>query len=248
MIGINVAVRVGAQGIGFAIPVDEALEIAAGMLTVERIEGLQHGVTGETRAVGEERQFVVRGVCGGSPAAAAGLQPGDVVSAVAQTPVQRRLDFELALLGQPAGQPIELHVARDGQFRAVQLALAALPPAANDLESLVWRSLGVRLTPVDADEFDRLRTRYRGGMRVTEVRTDGPAASQGIRSGDILVGMHVWETISPENVRYILNHADFQRFQPVKFYILRGKETLYGHLQVDKPNVLQVSRRPASRS
>jgi serine protease Do len=247
MIGINVAVRVGAQGIGFAIPVDEALEIAAGMMTVERIEGLRHGVTGETRAVGDERQFVVRGVRDGSPAATAGLEPGDVVSAVAQTPVYRRLDFELALLGQPAGRPIELRVARESQLRTMQLALTAMPPAANDLESLVWRSLGVRLTSVDTDEFDRLRTRYRGGMRVTEVRPDGPAAGQGIRSGDILVGMHVWETISPENVRYILNHADFQRFQPVKFYILRGKETLYGHLQVDKSDVLQVSRRSTPR-
>ena len=36
MIGINVAVRVGAQGIGFAIPVDKAMEVAAQLLSKER--------------------------------------------------------------------------------------------------------------------------------------------------------------------------------------------------------------------
>ena len=83
-------------------------------------------------------------------------------------------------------------------------------------------------------------------MQVQAVRAEGPAASQGIRVGDVLVGMHVWETISQENVLYVLNHADFEKFQPVKFYILRGKDTLYGHLRVERTNVLQVSRRGAA--
>ena len=64
------------------------------------------------------------------------------------------------------------------------------------------------------------------------VRPDGPAAQQGIRRGDILVGMHKWETVSMENVAFILNSDEFAKAQPAKFYILRGSETLYGHLRV----------------
>ncbi len=44
--------------------------------------------------------------------------------------------------------------------------------------------------------------------------------------------MHIWETISPDNVSYILNRPDFADLDPIKFYILRGNETLYGHMQV----------------
>jgi serine protease Do len=44
--------------------------------------------------------------------------------------------------------------------------------------------------------------------------------------------MHVWETVSLDNVSYILNRSDFSNLGPVKFYILRGNETLYGHLTV----------------
>ena len=44
--------------------------------------------------------------------------------------------------------------------------------------------------------------------------------------------MHIWETISLENVSYILNRPDFSTIAPVKFFILRGSETLYGFLPV----------------
>jgi serine protease Do len=44
--------------------------------------------------------------------------------------------------------------------------------------------------------------------------------------------MHIWETISLENVSYIINRKDLKDLQPLKFYVLRDDETLYGHLPV----------------
>ena len=66
-----------------------------------------------------------------------------------------------------------------------------------------------------------------------DVRTKGPASEQGIREGDILVGLHVWETISYENVTYVLDKAQEDNLGPLKFYVLRGRETLFGHLTSD---------------
>ena len=66
-----------------------------------------------------------------------------------------------------------------------------------------------------------------------EVRSDGPAADQGIRVGDILVGLHVWETITSDNVAYVLDKAREDNLGPIKFYVLRGRETLFGHLTGD---------------
>jgi serine protease Do len=42
--------------------------------------------------------------------------------------------------------------------------------------------------------------------------------------------MHIWETVSLENITYILKRPDFNSLSPVKFFILRGDETLYGYL------------------
>jgi len=75
---------------------------------------------------------------------------------------------------------------------------------------------------------------------VTSVRTSSPAAEQGIRTGDVLVGMHIWETVSLDNVSYILHRPDFNSITPIKFFILRGNETLYGFMPIN----LKVARQP----
>jgi serine protease Do len=243
MIGLNVAVRVGAQGIGFAIPVDEMLEIAARLVSVEQVDGVVHGVLGETRSAENERCFAVVGVRNGSAAADGGLQPGDVITAVGQVPVKRAIDFERALLGRPAGQSVAVSVQRDGQAQTLELVLPSASPVADEFEQRAWRTLGVKLVPASKEDCQRSTSRYRGGMRVQAVRPDSPAGRQGIRGGDILVGMHVWETISKDNVQYVLNHADFEGFQPLKFFILRGDETLYGFMQVKQDAVAQATRK-----
>ena len=84
-----------------------------------------------------------------------------------------------------------------------------------------------------AGKVQKLQSRYRGGLAVTEVRADGPAAEQGIRPGDILVGLHIWETIATDNIAYILDKADEEHLNPIKFFVLRGRETLFGHLVSD---------------
>lgn len=233
MIGINVAVRAGAQGIGFAIPVDKAMRIAAQLLNIQRIDSNWHGVSSKDVASGAG--LVVKDIETGSPAAEAGLQNGDVITAVGPESVARALDFERALLGRKAGETVEVTVQRDQKPVTLEFKLASAPAKRTKTASnadATWDMLGMKLNPISPEDFNRYQSRYRGGLTVTAVRPDGPAAKQGIRRGDVLVGMHVWETITLENVAYILSRADFATLEPVKFYILRGNETLFGHLNV----------------
>jgi serine protease Do len=112
----------------------------------------------------------------------------------------------------------------------LELVLASAPAQDSGSTDRYWRVLGLRMEPVGDEELRRLGAPYNGGLRVVQLRGDGPAAQQGIRKGDVLVGMHRWETVSLENVNYILNRPDLQRSGRVKFYVVRGAETLYGHL------------------
>ena len=98
--------------------------------------------------------------------------------------------------------------------------------------SKTWRMLGLRMVKLQNADTRLMQSRYRGGMRVVDVRTGSTAESNGIRKGDILVGLHIWETVSTENISYVLNHPKFRTFSPLKFYILRGRNTLFGHLQI----------------
>lgn len=231
MIGINVAVRAGAQGIGFAIPVDKVLQVASKLLASHNAKLLHHGLT--LRESADRSGLVVVSVGRDSPADRAGVRSGDVLSSVNRLDLAGRIDFERSLLERTPGDRIRfaLHRGRKKMDLTMTLAGVVRPRPAG---SPVWKQLGVELEKIAAKDFRRrFKTIYQGGLSVVAVRPGSPAASQGIHPGDVLVGMHIWETVSLENVSYILNERpDVTSNGPVKFYILRGGKTFSGYFSL----------------
>jgi serine protease Do len=230
VIGINVAVRAGAQGIGFAIPIDRVLDVITKLISVERVDNTWHGLV--TRGTGS-RGVVVESVRGESPAASVGVKAGDVIVQVGDVAVVRQFDIERALLGRKAGEAVPVTLVRAGAEERLTLPLASVRRDAESIDERSWKELGVRLAALPPSKVQKLQSQYRGGLSVVEVRPEGPAAEQGIREGDILVGLHIWETIAPDNIGYILDKADDEHLNPIKFYVLRGRETLFGHIVSD---------------
>ncbi|HEX4415716.1 MAG TPA: trypsin-like peptidase domain-containing protein [Lacipirellulaceae bacterium] len=238
MIGVNVAVRAGAQGIGFAIPIDNALQVASKLLNVERLRGRSHGLVtqAETAADGPLRVAKVENA---SPAEKIGIQPGDEIVRVGSQPVTRPIDLERAFLDRATGEPVAIEVRRNGQTLNLDLALAestarpvATPAALTGNDARVWDVFGLNLSEEPHNTFDRRNTRYRGGMHVNSVRPNSPAAQEGILAGDILVGMQKWETASDQDIQYIITRPNLDQMGKLKFYVLRGQNTLYGHLNL----------------
>ncbi len=256
VIGINVAIRAGAQKIGFAIPIDDARRIVARLMDVERVDNLYHGIVANDVKNGAERKLVVQSVKANSPGAKAGLKKGDVILRAGSVDVIDTVDLERAFLGRSPSQQVDIVVQRGDQQETLSIALSALSgkrniagrhkfsntsikktpsahrPSSSRDASDAWRILGLKLSKVQRSHHALHGQTYRGGMLITDVRPGSPAAQNGIRKGDLLVGLHVWETVTPENVDYVLKHPQFASFSPLKFYILRSHETLYGHFQV----------------
>ncbi len=226
VIGINVAVRAGAQGIGFAIPIDHVLDVVSQLLSVERIGHAWHGLVVRT----DGRGAVVEAVHRSSPAESVGVRAGDLIKQIGDVTVTRQLDIERALLGRKPGERVPVTVVRAGAEEQVELSLAAMQKDLISVGERCWQEVGLRLEPQAQASIQKLQSRYRGGLMVAEVREGGPAAEQGIRKGDILVGLHVWETIALDNLSYILDRAEEEHLNPIKFYVLRGRETLFGHI------------------
>ncbi len=229
MIGINVAVRAGAQGIGFAIPVDSVLRIVTGLLSIERIDHTWHGLVCKTCGTGA----LIESVHSQSPAETIGMRAGDIILRVGDRSVTSQLDIERAFLGRKAGEIVAVTVTREGGEENLSLALAKARKQKASASERSWEQLGLRLASAVPSTVQQLQPRYRGGLLVQEVRFASPASDKGIRPGDILVGLHIWETVKPDNVSYILDQIESDELETVKFYILRGRDTLFGHLTSD---------------
>jgi serine protease Do len=167
------------------------------------------------------------------PAGAAGqadVAAGDIILRAGDVPVGSSLDLERALIDLKPGDELPLTVRRGDAERKLQLALrpASAAPVAADL---AWRHLGVRLSPAGGEVVGRTNPTLRGGMLVTDVNPDGPAGRAGVQRGDILIGLHQWETVSYDHVLYVLTQPNLAELYPLRFYLLRSGQLHRGWLQ-----------------
>ena len=246
VIGINVAIRAGAQRIGFAIPIDDARVLIARLINIELIDNKYHGLQTKDIKRPELRQLVVENVQSGSPADQAGLKSGDIIKQIGDIEIIDGADLERALLGRSSDEKVCVKILRDEAEEECSLCLASrkrtqyangvqvpeTTKAVSYEKRGTWELFGLKLEELPESQKNRVGPRYRGGMQVVSVRPDSPAAANGIKRGDILVGLHVWETVNSENLAYVVEHPQLKTFSPLKFFILRNGETLYGHMNL----------------
>ncbi len=125
LIGINVAIREGAQGIAFALSADDVQQTLSKHLSSSKIAGVSHGMNVAERTLDEEgprrQQVVVQDATGA--AASAGLRRGDAVLRVGARAVFNRLDVERAVWDCKAGEKVAVKVVRDGKEVSLDLTL-----------------------------------------------------------------------------------------------------------------------------
>ncbi len=118
VIGINVALRDGAQGIAFAINAATVEMVLNKHLNARRKVGVSHGLTVKAKVLGDAgpQRVVVA-------ADAASFQKGDEILAVGDHQVVNAFDVERALWLNRPGQTVALKVVRHGKEMTVQLIL-----------------------------------------------------------------------------------------------------------------------------
>ncbi|MDX6676764.1 MAG: hypothetical protein QOE31_816, partial [Solirubrobacteraceae bacterium] len=132
VIGVNTAILTagggGSVGIGFAVPANTMREVVP---RLERGRTVQRAYLGvETREFQSGPGAYVAGVTPGAPAADAGLQLGDVVTAVGGTPVTIPEDISAAIQDRKPGERVGIEVQRAGARKTLQVTLGARPETA----------------------------------------------------------------------------------------------------------------------
>jgi serine protease Do len=141
VIGINTLVAaqaepgVPAQGIGFAIAIDAAQPIAAQLVQTGHVTHPYLGVAFQWAGGASARQLraqnttgaLVQQVQAGSPAAQAGVQRGDIITAINGQKLASETDLPATIAKQKPGDAVQLTVVRNGQSQTLSVKLAERP-------------------------------------------------------------------------------------------------------------------------
>ncbi len=224
VIGINSAITGGSRfvGYGFAVPsalamrvVDDLLEY--GYVRRPRIGAQVSDVTAvdaEAYGLDEVSGAEINSVDDDSPAGRAGLEIGDVVVALDGEEVENANDLTTALAERDPGDEVTLTVVRDGRRRNISVELGEFPRAEEGDNTTPVRSddaaqlLGFSVEPLTRAIANRLDLDVEDGVIINEVRRYSPAASAGIRPGQVVVRINGRELDSMSDFRAVAREID----------------------------------------
>jgi len=186
LIGINTAIYQGAEGIGFAIPIDVARRVVDELLRHGEVAPVWLGVELQDldprlhEALDLPRGTkgaLVSGIAKASPAEKSGLRRGDLVMRAAGHPVEIARDLYGIVERATPGEEIALEVWRDGAKRNLSAQVERVSDAT--VAELAERMLGLSLAPAQA-----------GGFQVQRVRPASGAARIGFQPGDLVLAIN----------------------------------------------------------
>ena len=224
----------GFQGISFAIPIDEAVRVsdqlrATGKVTRGRIGVAIDGVTKELAdSLGLPRAngALVRGVEQDSPAARAGIEPGDIILSFDGKAVEKSADLPRIVGNTAPGSRAKVQVWRRGGQKELMLTVGAfeeeqVAQAAPTPEPQSVNALGLAVRELTANEKRDLK--LGGGVFV--VSAQGPAAAAGLREEDVIVGVGNQQVAGLKDFETVV--AGLRKDRPVSVLIRRGDWAQY---------------------
>jgi len=226
VIGVNTLIRGLNRGIGFAIPINMAREIADQLIARGRVVRPWIGVAIEPLADDEVLRamykdltdgVVVRAISPNTPAAASDLQPADIIVSVDGAAVKTPQELQQQILHKQIGQKVVLDVLRDGKRIQVVVQTAEMTGGPRPASRRMRRApspeatLGVVVQTLTKDLARQLDLEETGGVVVTEVADDSPAQAGGLQHGDVITAVNRQPVGSSETFKAAIAKADTKK-------------------------------------
>ena len=222
VIGINTAIAASGQGIGFAIPSKLASSIIEQLKSGQKVSRGWIGVTIQdldevtAKALGlkeDTKGALIGSVMPGEPAEKAGLQAGDIVTKIDDTPINNASELTKSIASYKPKQKVKVTAVRDGREKqfTVQLGERNLNQAAGkDIEK--GSNLGVSLRELTSQDRQTLRIPQNiNGILVTDIKQNGLAANAGIVPQDIIIAANLKPVKTIKELTAILDKESKER-------------------------------------
>ncbi len=199
VLGINTMIIGRGSGIGFAIPSEIAQRVARQLIESGAVKRAWLGVSFQEITPELAAHFggdfdggaLINGVVPGGPADKAGLEAGDVITAVDDTRIREGADLLRTVLRHDVGERVSLEVRRGDKTKKMTLVMGerpsedrgATPSQASDGSGM----LGLRLEQMTPHLRERFRYEGDGHVFVRGVEPGSDADRGGLQPGDIIL-------------------------------------------------------------
>lgn len=208
LVGINTAIAGpsgGNVGIGFAIPINMARQVVEQLAAYGKVRRGQLGVgiqdltpeLAKALKTDAKQGAVIASVTPGSAASAAGLQTGDIVTAVNGEKVRNAADLRNKIGLQTSDQRLELGIIHQGRGRTVAATLRE--PKTDKLQVPAKVSALADAVLGSIEPGSPLYGRVEGAV-VLELKEGSKAAEAGLVPGDVIVAVDQQQVHSPKDV------------------------------------------------
>ena len=248
VVGVNSAILSpsgGNVGVGFALPTKVVKPIVAELREDGKVTRGWLGVTvqpvtpelAEGLELSRDGGALIGKALADSPAAEAGLKQGDVVLSLDGEEIADAGALAWGVSQMDPGQEVELEVWRNGETMTKQVTLAEMPSEEEAMaeateptgeDEVAAKALGLKLTKADAAAREKygLSEPVDGGV-VAAVAPGGPAASRGLRPGDVIRQVGRREVSSAEEVSETLKQAVDEGAEGVVLLVQRGENAQF---------------------
>jgi serine protease Do len=218
VIGINSMIYSqtgGFQGLSFAIPINEAIKVKDDLVKTGHVSRGRLGVAvqgmNQTLAnsfgLSKPNGALVSSVDPGGPAAKAGLQPGDVITAVNGSPVADSTDLPSQVASLAPGSSATLTVWRDKASKDIKVTIGSMSDtkvASNDnAPTQMQGRLGVAVRPLTPEEKNNASVSH--GLLVQQ--SGGAAENAGIQPGDVILAVNGRPVTSVDQLKQMISQA-----------------------------------------
>ncbi len=240
VVGVNSAISPAATGIGFAIPVNLARNVAESLVDRGKVIRGYLGVVPQeiTRALAEAKNLddmrgvIIASVEGGTPADDAGLEPGDVILRFAGAEIVDVAQFRMVVAGVRPGADIGVTIVRDGKQRELTARLVERPDAfagvgrqeEQEREPVTW--LGIEVVDLNEAAAREFEVEADEGCLVVDVKRGSQAAEGGLLVGDVIVSVGDRKVKDLRDYREIMRDLE-GRDRAIAFMVQRGAYTYF---------------------
>ncbi|HUB10281.1 MAG TPA: Do family serine endopeptidase [Myxococcales bacterium] len=199
VVGINTAITRQGQGIGFAVPINTAKQLLPQLLSGHVIRGfLGAGLQpltpdlAQSFGVSSTKGALVASITPGGPAARAGLRAGDVIVSFNGSPVRGVNELVREVAAVRPGTKVALAVIREGSPKGIKVRVGERPDDTGQAEGESGEQPGEQGGGEAQSRQDALGLTVRGvegggGVQVTGVAPETPAAEAGLMPGDVIL-------------------------------------------------------------